>query len=39
MLHGLRFLGAGLPDALPPYGTAFAATAMQALPDMAYAAD
>ncbi len=39
MLHGARFLGTGLPDALPPYGTAFAGVAVEMVPDMAYAAD
>ncbi len=38
-LHGARFLGAGLPTALPPYGTAFAASTVTTLPDMACAAD
>ena len=39
MLHGARFLGTGLPDRLPPYGTAFAARTREMTPDMAYAAD
>ena len=39
MLHGARFLGTGLPDSLPPYGTAFAAQTVEMTSDMAYAAD
>jgi alpha-glucosidase len=39
LLHGARFLGTCLPDALPPYGTAFAASTLGFVPDMAYAAD
>ncbi len=39
LLHGARFLGTGLPECLPPYGTAFAARTIEMMPDMAYAAD
>jgi hypothetical protein len=39
LLHGARFLGTCLPDALPPFGTAFAASTLGFVPDMAYAAD
>jgi alpha-glucosidase len=38
-LPGLRFMGAGLPERLQPYGTAFAATALESVVDFAYAAD
>ena len=36
---GVRFLGAGLPDALPAYGTAFAAAALETVAEYAFAAD
>jgi alpha-glucosidase len=36
---GVRFLGAGLADSLPPFGTAFATTALENVADFAYAAD
>jgi alpha-glucosidase len=38
-LNGRRFLGTGLPDTLPPFGTAFAATTLDMVADMACAAD
>jgi alpha-glucosidase len=38
-LNGARFLGTNLPGSLGPYGTAFAATALDMVADMALAAD